>query len=69
MNRRVTSLLLLLAAFAFLALAGCSEEDEPGIVEPDADLRATCEGCHTSEANLRATALPDPPPSEGEGEG
>ncbi len=73
-DKKLWMLLLVgVAAFA-LALGGCSASDDDngndgGIVEPPTGDMATCEGCHTSEAMLKATALPDPDPPESEGEG
>ena len=69
MNPRAGLALLLIAMLAFVALTGCGDDDEPGVVDPDASVTATCEGCHTDQAKLQATALPDPPPPEDEGEG
>ena len=61
------------AAFA-LALGGCSASDDDdghdgGIVDPPLETTATCEGCHTSEAMLKATVEDEGPAPESEGEG
>jgi hypothetical protein len=60
-------ILLMAALFIGIILTGCSDDDDP-ITGPDESIKATCEGCHTSEEMLKATALPDEPP-EDEGEG
>ena len=65
--------LIIVAAFS-LALGGCSSSDDDGgndggITDPPLDTIATCEGCHTSEAMLKATVEPEGPPPESEGEG
>jgi hypothetical protein len=64
--------LVLVAAFS-LAFGGCSPNDDDGddggIINPPLDTVATCEGCHTSEAMLKATVEPEGPPPESEGEG
>ena len=61
-----------IVAFA-VVLGGCSASDDDGgdfdIVDPPVTDMATCEGCHTSEAMLQATAEPDEDPPESEGEG
>lgn len=67
-------LLLLVGVAGFaLVLGGCSanddEGDDGGIVDPPTGDMATCEGCHTSEAMLKATVEPEGPPPESEGEG
>jgi hypothetical protein len=72
-NKLWLLLLVGLAAFA-LALGGCSSSDDGdgddgGIVDPPVGREATCEGCHTSEAMLKATVEPEGPPPESEGEG
>ncbi len=57
------------AILVVLAAAGCggSGGNDPG--KPVA-LSGTCTGCHTDAEMLQATALPDPPPAEGDaGEG
>lgn len=71
---RNKSWLALLLAFAAssLVLAGCSSDDngsDVGIVDPGPDSIATCEGCHTSEAMLKATVEPEEEAPESEGEG
>jgi hypothetical protein len=71
-NKKLWLLLLVASAFAF-ALGGCSASDDDGddggIVDPPIGREATCEGCHTSEAMLKATVEPDQEPPESEGEG
>lgn len=71
-NKKLWLLLLVASAFAF-ALGGCSASDDDGndggIVDPPTGTEATCEGCHTSEAMLKATVEPDQEPPESEGEG
>ncbi len=44
---------------------GCSSDDDSNPIGPDptVDLTADCIGCHTNEALLRATAIPDEDPS------
>ena len=70
MSTRGMLSLLIIAGVLFVGLLGCSSDDEGiDMLEPGAEVRATCEGCHTSEAMLKATVLPDPPPPESEGEG
>jgi hypothetical protein len=44
---------------AGLVLWGCSENEEESAPTASQTVRADCIGCHTSEAKLRATALPD----------
>ena len=48
---------------------GDDDGDDGGIVDPPIGREATCEGCHTSEAMLKATVEPDQEPPESEGEG
>jgi hypothetical protein len=63
----LSALALLVAFLLVLTLAwGCS--DDEAITSPAELNKATCEGCHTSERMLKATALPDPP-IEDTGEG
>lgn len=73
MSKRVLLAMLLVFGLAMTGMMGCSDDDEVigDLVnpEPSADVQLTCEGCHTSEAYLRATVLPDPIPTEPEGEG
>lgn len=69
MSPRAGLALLLAVLLACFALTGCGDDDEPGVTDPETTQKATCEGCHTNEAMLQATALPDPPPPEDEGEG
>jgi hypothetical protein len=64
-SMRVVLSLLLSATFLTL-LVGC--DDDESIVAGHDD-QSTCVGCHASEQMLKATALPDPPPPEDEGEG
>lgn len=59
---------LLMIAF-FTLLNGCSGDERVVMVAPQGDVQATCEGCHTSQEMLVATALPDPPPPAESGEG
>ncbi len=74
MSKRVLLALLLVFGLAMPAMVGCSDDDE--VINgdliapaPSADVQLTCEGCHTSEAYLRATVSATPPPTEPEGEG
>ena len=73
-KRALLSIALLLGLMAF-GLAGCSDDDEviggddPIAPAPTEDVQLTCEGCHTSEEYLRATAVEEPEPEEPEGEG
>lgn len=75
MPTRVLLALLLVLGLAMTALVGCSDDDEviggdPLAPPPSADVELTCEGCHTSEAYLRATVTEDPGNGdEPEGEG
>lgn len=70
MSTRGLLSVLMVLGLLFVGLLGCSGDDDgTNMLEPDGEVRATCEGCHTSEVMLKATALPDPPPTEGEGEG
>ena len=73
-NKSFWSLILVgIVAFA-VALGGCSASDDDdgddgGIVNPPLETTATCEGCHTSEAMLKATVEPEEEAPESEGEG
>lgn len=75
MLKRVPLALLLVLGLAMTAMVGCSDDDEvisgdPLAPPPSADVQLTCEGCHTSEAYLRATVVEDPGHGEEpEGEG
>lgn len=72
-TKRIRLALLLAFASLSLVLAGCSSDDDAGIdgglVDPGADQIATCEGCHTNEAMLKATVEPEEEAPESEGEG
>ncbi len=50
-------------------LVGCEGNDVPDQgTGPEGMQTATCEGCHTNQEMLIATALPDEPPEDtGEG--
>ncbi len=75
--RSVTILSAIMALFALGYFIGCSEEDDnPTDVDPTdttgyhALSEASCAGCHTNEAMLKATVeedSDDTPPSSGEG--
>lgn len=76
-NKKLWFLFRLAIATLSLVLAGCSASnsdgdngggDDGGIVDPDLQI-ATCEGCHTNQDMLIATAIPDEDPPESEGEG
>lgn len=72
-NKLWLVLLVGIGAFA-LALSGCSASDDDGgndggITDPPLETTATCEGCHTDEAMLKATVEDEGPPPESEGEG
>jgi hypothetical protein len=67
MSLRTALCLVLLILFASSLLVGCDDDDPVSL--PGSNAVSTCEGCHTSEQMLKATALPDPPPPEDEGEG
>ena len=57
MSTRGMLSLLIIAGVLFVGLLGCSSDDEGiDMLEPGAEVRATCEGCHTSEAMLKARA-------------
>jgi hypothetical protein len=58
MNHPWRILLFALPLLAGLILWGCSKEEESAPTASQA-VQADCIGCHTSEAKLRATALPD----------
>lgn len=65
--------LLGIAAFA-MGLGACSASDDDdgndgGILTPPLETTATCAGCHTSEAMLKATVEDEGPAPESEGEG
>jgi len=68
-NRTLLRFVTLVLIAAVAALTGCSEDPASVPTVPEvAVTQATCEGCHTSEAMLRATVLRDPEvESEGEG--
>lgn len=74
MPMRVLLALLMVLGLA-MTMVGCSDDDEiigsdPLAPPPSADVQLTCEGCHTSEAYLRATVVEDPGHGEEpEGEG
>lgn len=58
---------ILLALFVFIII-GCSEDKEEQPVTPDTALeKATCEGCHSNYAVLKAVYTPDPPSDGGAG--
>ena len=72
-NKLWLVLLVGIAAIA-LALGGCSASDDDhgndgGIVDPPLETTATCEGCHTDEAMLKATVEEEEHTPESEGEG
>jgi hypothetical protein len=71
-NKRWMFLLFALAAIGFV-LVGCSSDDDGDadldIVDPGPDSVATCEGCHTNEAMLKATVEPGEETPEPAGEG
>ena len=65
--------LLLALVLSGSLLAGCSSDDDspgvPGPVGPGPDAMATCEGCHTDEAMLKATVEESVEAPESSGEG
>ena len=74
MFQRVLLALLLTLGMATTGLVGCSDDDEvinggPLAPEPGPDVQLSCEGCHTSEAYLRATVAEDPGHGDEEPEG
>lgn len=67
-TRRHTSALFV--AFVMMAATvGCSSDDEGDLLQPPTEVRATCQGCHTDEAMLKATVEPVAPNPESTGEG
>ena len=50
-----------------LFIVSCGEDNPTEI--PLSEIRGNCEGCHTDEEALIATALPDTTEQEGNGEG
>jgi hypothetical protein len=58
MNLR-SPLLLWVLAGSLLTL-GCGDSDK-SVVAPPTPLKATCEGCHTDQANLQATVVAEQP--------
>ncbi|MBU0690635.1 hypothetical protein KKC97_08730 [bacterium] len=63
-NLNSTLILILLCAAALFW--SCSKDDSstnPVGPDPTEELTADCIGCHTNEAMLRATAIPDEEPS------
>lgn len=67
MTTRAALSLVLLVLFAGLMLVGCDDDDP--LIAGGPDTVSSCVECHASEQMLKATALPDPPPPEDEGEG
>lgn len=73
MTARSLLSVLMVCGLVLVGLSACSSDDDGGgsdMLNPDGEIRATCEGCHTSDTMLQATVLPDPPDTgESEGEG
>jgi hypothetical protein len=67
MNIRFLLLLLLIAGCGCIVMSCADDEDGP--VAPISEIRNSCEGCHTDEEALIATALPDTTTHENGGEG
>ncbi len=68
-QRNVFFLLGSLVVVAGLGLSACESDNIPAPgVAPEGPMTATCEGCHTNQEMLIATAVPDEPiedPGEG----
>jgi hypothetical protein len=62
-NLNKISILILLSAVIMIWSCSSDDETSPLGPEPTTDLTADCIGCHTNEALLRATAIPDEAPS------
>ena len=64
MKHQITSFILISLA---LFIVSCGDDSPTEI--PLSEIRGSCEGCHTDEEALVATALPDTTEQEGNGEG